>query len=268
MSSKGRGNYQKFLRKITEIQIVYALLERPYTKGELREKTNIQNNTLSEILNYFTEKQMLVRHKLIIKKSYLDYGDDDILKLGSKYFIINLDNIDVQRYIADPTPVYLLEYLQDIDHSSDGELKKYGSITLKKIKSLSLRIVPLDYCSKELIADVERDVERDFSHLESIKGRTKNIENIKTGHEYNILLKKFIKFTKESRFEIEESIRNLKPPYLEIMDDFIKNKAGSPLDFLIYMACKDYKDGSKYITELYRANWKTIKEFTDNEWKT
>lgn len=190
MSSKGRGKYQKFLRKLTEIQIVYALLERPYTKGKLREKTNIQNNTLSEILNYFTEKQMVIRHKLIIKKSYLDYRDDDILNLGSKYYILNLDNIDVQRYIADPTPVYLLEHLQDIDHSSDGELKKYGSVTLKKINSLSRDILPGDYCSRELIADVEREVERDFLHLESIKIQNNKISNIKTSQEYNFHKKK------------------------------------------------------------------------------
>lgn len=70
---------------------------------------------------------------------------------------------------------------------------------------------------------------------------------------------------KERRFKLEEMMRILKPLYLEKMDHFIKSEVGSPFDFLIYMACKDYNEVSEYNYEFYRANWKNIKEFTDNK---
>lgn len=265
MSSKGKGIYQKRLRKITTIQIVYALMERPYTFEELREKTHIQRNTLSEILEYFTEKQMVITHKLSIKRSYLDYGDDKLIRIGSTYYIIDFENIDVQRYIADPTPIYLLEYLEDIDHSSDGELRKYGLGTIKKIKSLPVHIFPYDYNSNEIIADVDKDVEEEFLHLKDSKEQNDNIDSLGTTNEYIHLKNRIIKTSKEIRIIKENLIRYIKSPYLELMEEFIKNDNGTPFDFLIYMVCKNYEINSEISSEIYRANLRMTKEFTEDK---
>jgi hypothetical protein len=104
MRGRGKGNHQRILRRITEIQIIYALLERPLTYGELREKTKIQGTTLSDIIKDFQNEGMVIRHKLSIGKNKLIGEDDEMIAVGSHYYILKLNNIDVQRYIADPTP--------------------------------------------------------------------------------------------------------------------------------------------------------------------
>lgn len=179
------GNYQKILKKITEIQIIYALLERPFTYEELREKTHIQGTTLSKRLKDFQNIGMIIRHKLSIGKNKLNETDDEMIAPGSYYHILKLNNPKVQQYIADPTPLYLEEYINDPEQSADEDIKKYGRTIINKLKSLSVLINALDYCPKATIDDVDKEAKKFFPgrkiidmHEEERKSRDKKKQKV------------------------------------------------------------------------------------------
>ena len=82
---------------------------------------------------------------------------------------------DSQQLIADPTPHYLTEYLEDYDHSSDGVIRKYGYDTIKKIQSLSVHVEPIYHTNRLLIEKVTDDIERKFPHVEEYKRELQDI---------------------------------------------------------------------------------------------
>lgn len=256
MSPKGIGHYQKILRKITEIQIVYVLLDRPYTYEELREKTLIQRNTLSKILKLFVSRDMIRRHKLSIKEGFLDQKSHAI-KNGSYYHIINLNSHDVQRYIADPTPYYLEEYLKNPD-LSNKEKSKYGTNTIKKIRSISSYMDLHSYCSDKLIQSMEKEIKNTFS-IKEVLDISNKIEN-KSPQDYQDTIKQIKNLVRMERFEMEKRFRKHKPEYLEELKKFIDNGMGA-YDFLIYFVCKYFDPSFNYNSIIFRMFWNMIKQY-------
>lgn len=93
-------------------------------------------------------KRVIFSHKISTRNDFFGSKRNKIVKRRNTNFnLLNLDSQSfayeisdnepcedsVQQLIADPTPHYLTEYLEDYDHSSDGVIRKYGYDTFKKI---------------------------------------------------------------------------------------------------------------------------------------
>lgn len=280
MRGCGKGNFQGILRKITEIQIIYALLERPYTYGELREKTKIQGTTLSKILKDFKDKDMIIRHKLSIDKNKLNETDDEIIAVGLYYHMLKLNNLNVQRYIADPTPLYLEEYINDPEQSTDEDIKKYDNKIINKLKSLSVLINAFDYTTKEIIDDVDNEAKKNLlsrkntdmheAERKSRDEKNKKFKEIIENADIDNLLKGFKNLTDNTKYEYNKITLNLKPLFLKHMEEFVGNDT-KELDFFIFTCCKTC-NSDNYLENayMYRLIWKMFEQniFYDKQRKS
>ena len=258
MSKQGVGRYHRISRKINELQVIYRLLEKPYTYDELRNKTRTQGTTLSKILRLFVKDEKIIDHDLSLRKGLLNSVDLMELKIGSRYYLLNLDNLGVKQYLADQTPFYLGNYL-DYHDPLGTELKKYGKDILRKIDDLSIDISPYYYCSEEVFSDVDAKVRIDFPYYkmpDKVETETthsrddymKIINGIKQDHKY--------------KGQYYQSIsRKVKPHFLEFMESFIKDHLDTPYDFLIYFSRKHISHQSSDNYDEYRMYWTIMRYY-------
>jgi hypothetical protein len=266
MGKKGEGRYQRISHKITTIQVVYGLLDKPHTYEELREITHIQRNRLSDILKSLVDDNLIISHKLTFSEeaSEANISKHD-LKLGHKYYILNLDNERVQRYIVDPTPFYLGNYLDYYD-TQKNELKKYGKHILFKIENISFDIAPRDYASEKLIEGVRDEAKMDFPYVkkeeEEIKNEMQKKKNTADDVEYENLINKFSKVMNERTTRINIWYPYMKPKFLDFMENFIKAHKNHQYDFLIYFTRQFSDQPLSFQRLVYLSYWKMMKEHT------
>lgn len=253
------GKYHKNLRRLTEIQIIYTLLSRPHTFEEIREKTKIHRNTLRSILNQFLEKDILISHKLSNDLKKLNNSKD--AKPGSYYYIVNLDSIELQRIVLDPTPRYLMD--QTFYEFSKKVPENMHIIIKRKLESLPT-ISTTDFCQKGLREKVEEAVRKSF--LETIDDDYENqikpsqLEEILEIKEINDFLREVRKTSEDIKAARDSMIKGAKSYTLKHLMSF-QDKGMSKWDFLIYSMCLKETTEFQNTDLIYIAFLKVVKDW-------
>lgn len=269
MIKKGKGFYQNILRKITEIQIVYTLLEKPMRFNQIKEKTEIHGSLLKKVLRDFEQKGIVIRHKFSLNKKYFKVDEQKKFRSNSFHYILNLDNLKTKELIADPTILFMEEYLEENEYLSDTDFEKFGFSCLKKLKNVSAIPNPYDYVEIILILDVRKRVEDDFLSNDMIpilkeekRKRIQIADKILKEKKEEYAKIQEIKTTNKRSFEDENFekyvlFRSAKQVCLMIMEKII-NEGGTKWDFLIYM-CSDLSfKNSEFIYQPYQYLWKIV----------
>lgn len=254
---RGKGKYQEHLYKLTTIQIIQVLLERPYTYDELRSMTRIQGTTLSKNLKSLVKKDVIIYHKLLanMKKSTNNKNKNNNIKIGSYYYILNLNNAETKRYIAQSTHYYLEEQVLD---SKDSKI--YSDDMVNKIHKLASDVDIYYYCSQQMIEETGKEIEKDFNR-KIIKLTEEDNKRAASNIEYQKCIKAIKDSVKEHRFYIQEQIRILKPILLERLQYFLDTGA-SKYDFLIFLSCQTYDTRPNGNRVLFLIYWKIVNDYT------
>ena len=188
--------------------------------------------------------------------SFTDLTNDQIkkIKIGSYYYILNLDNIETLRYITDSSHCYLEEQVID---SKDSKI--YTHDMVNKVNKLADDIDIYYYSSWQMIEEKEEEIERYFNR-KSMKPSNEDLTKAESGIEYQKFIKSFRESVRDHRACIQEQIRRFKPHLLGMMQSFLKIGA-SKYDFLISVS-QDFYDTYHHSNRvLYYMYWKIIEDF-------
>lgn len=96
---KGLGKYQITYDELNKLKVIHYLTIKPYSYELLWNNSRIHRNKLRKILDYFTEKKIVLPHKLNSTDFSIFTNRKIKIKPNLTYYILNLDSKESLKHL-------------------------------------------------------------------------------------------------------------------------------------------------------------------------